>query len=220
MGNVIKMNNKKTFDVHPLDGDFMIDTKTILTDCDGVLLNWRDAFDAWMMREKNIFAGGDVNLYDQAVRYDLPPEEIFDHIKQFNSSANMGFLPPLYDSVKYVRKLHEEHGFKFTVITSLSLNQFAIKLRMQNLHNIFGEHVFDEIVCLDTGADKDEILKQYAEWNPGAFWLEDKVKNAIEGRKHGLRSYLMKHVHIKTEDRDGIPVVANWKQLYEEITGS
>ena len=30
----------------------------ILTDCDGVLLNWRDPFDAYMMREKGIFAEG------------------------------------------------------------------------------------------------------------------------------------------------------------------
>ena len=40
----------------------------ILTDCDGVLLNWRDPFDAYMMREKGIFAEGDVRDYDQADR--------------------------------------------------------------------------------------------------------------------------------------------------------
>ena len=34
----------------------------ILTDCDGVLLNWRDSFDSWMMRQHGIFATGDVCL--------------------------------------------------------------------------------------------------------------------------------------------------------------
>jgi hypothetical protein len=31
--------------------DMMIYGKTILTDADGVLLNWRDAFDAHMIRQ-------------------------------------------------------------------------------------------------------------------------------------------------------------------------
>ena len=135
----------------------------ILTDCDGVLLNWRDPFDAWMMREKGIFAEGDVRVYDQADRYEMP--DIFEYILEFNNSANIGFLPPLYDSVKYVRKIYEEFGYKFTVITSLSLNPYTQKLRTKNLQNIFGKEVFDEFVYLDTGADKDDILLKYSEFS-------------------------------------------------------
>ena len=33
-----------------------------------------------------------------------------------------------------------------------------------------------EVVCLDTGADKDEILREYGEKYPGAYWIEDKLK--------------------------------------------
>ena len=187
----------------------------ILTDCDGVLLNWRDPFDAWMMREHNIYAKGDVRVYDQQERYDNP--DIFNYVLSFNQSANIGFLPPLYDSVKYVKKIHETMGFKFTVITSLSLNPYAQKLRTRNLERIFGEEVFDEFVYLDTAADKDDILAEYAGFYPNAYWIEDKVKNAIAGKEAGLESILMKHPHIKLENTEGIPVMSNWKELYETI---
>ena len=57
----------------------------VLTDCDGVLLNWRDSFDSWMMRQHGIFATGDVRVYDQTERYE--DEEIWKKIVEFNSSA-------------------------------------------------------------------------------------------------------------------------------------
>ena len=49
---------------------------TILTDADGVLLNWRDSFDYYMMKEHNIFATGDVRLYDQTLRYNMTSDDI------------------------------------------------------------------------------------------------------------------------------------------------
>ena len=171
------------------------------------------------MREKNIFAEGDVRVYDQADRYEMP--DIFEYILQFNNSSNIGFLPPLYDSVKYVRKIYEEFGHKFTVITSLSLNPYTQKLRTKNLQNIFGKEVFDEFVYLDTGADKDDILFDYSEFYPGAYWIEDKVQNAVAGKALGFESLLIKHPHIKVEKHltEGIPLMSNWRMVYEQIGG-
>ena len=120
---------------------------------------------------------------------------------------------------KYVRKIYEELGMKFTVITSLSLNPYAQQLRTQNLINIFGKDVFEEFIYLDTGEDKDVILGQYAEYYPGAYWIEDKVKNAIDGAEVGLQPLLIKHPHIKTENTEGIPKMSNWRMVYETIVG-
>jgi len=189
----------------------------ILTDVDGVLLNWQAAFDTWMMLEHGKFATGNERAYQQDTRYELSPVEIKKYIRQFNGSANIGYLPPLFDAVKSVKKLYEEYGYKFLVITSLSLNPYAQKLRTQNLENIFGD-VFEGFVYLDTGADKTEALDCYSQLYPGAYWIEDKVANAIDGREVGLKSLLMKHIHIKEEDTRGIPVMNNWKAIIEEIT--
>ena len=190
----------------------------ILTDCDGVLLNWKDAFDAWMMREHGIFATGNERAYKQGLRYNMDEREIKKYIKAFNSSANIGYLPPLFDAVQGVKKLYQEHGYKFVVITSLSNNPYAQKLRTQNLETIFGADVFEEFVYLDTGADKDSVLECYSKLYPNAYWLEDKVANAIDGRGVGFRALLMKHIHIKEEDACGIPIMSNWKAIVEEIT--
>tara|TARA_A100000171_G_scaffold53091_1_gene76623 strand:- start:3936 stop:4526 length:591 start_codon:yes stop_codon:yes gene_type:complete len=192
--------------------------KYILTDCDGVLLNWRDAFDSWMMRRHDMFAEGDVTVYDQVDRYNIEKKDMKRYVKDFNHSANIGYLAPLYDSVKYVRKLYEEHGYQFIVVTSLSDCPYAQELRTKNLKKIFGDHVFKEFHYLDTGADKDDILFRLAAYYEGAYWLEDKTKNAIEGRDNGFKSLIIKHIYHKYEDTDGIPVCGQWKDVYRIIT--
>ena len=99
------------------------------------------------------------------------------------------------------------------------MNPHAQTLRTMNLKNIFGEHVFEEFVYLDTGADKDEVLSKYSDWYQGHYWIEDKVQNAILGKELGLQSLLMKHPHIKMEDPGEIPLMSNWKEVYETIAG-
>ena len=190
---------------------------TILTDADGVLLNWRDSFDYYMMYNHSIFATGDVREYDQTIRYNMASEDINRYILQFNNSSNIGFLPPLYDSVKYVKKLYEM-GYTFKVITSLSLNPFSQELRTKNLKKIFGNAI-QSIDYIDTSADKDEKLEEYSHTYPEHYWIEDKVKNAFVGAKFGFDSMLLKHPYTKLEDTTGITVCSDWKQIYERIIG-
>jgi hypothetical protein len=192
--------------------------KYILTDADGVLLNWRDAFDSWMMRRHDMFAEGDVTVYDQTFRYDIDKDDMKRYVRDFNHSANIGYLAPLYDSVKYVRKLYEEHGYQFIVVTSLSECPYAQELRTNNLKKIFGDNVFKEFHYLDTGADKDDILFKLAGFYQGAYWLEDKTQNAIVGKINGFRSLIVKHIHHKNEDTQDIPVCGQWKEIYKIIT--
>ena len=193
----------------------MMRDKVILTDADGGLLNWSDSFDAWMARRGH-FAEGDVRLYNQTARYGWNVRELVHH---FNASANIGFLPPLYDSRKFVRKLYEEFGYTFLVVSSLSDDPYAQKLRTQNLTDIFGTEVFEDFIYLGCGADKDKPLKKLSKIYPGAWWLEDKVKNAKLGKGLGLESILMAHPHIKMEDTDGIQIVKSWYDLYKTLTG-
>ena len=47
------------------------------------------------------------------------------------------------------------------------------------------------MVCLDTGADKDEALEQYR--NSDCYWIEDKPQNADLGLAIGLNSLLIAH---------------------------
>ena len=187
--------------------------KVILTDCDGVLLDWEYAFDAWMKRHGYVKVNNDI--YDMAVAYDMDKDDIKRLIRIFNESAAIRKLPPLRDAIKYVKKLHEEHGFIFHAITSLSKDQYAQHLRTKNLRELFGDTVFERYVYLDTGADKDEALVEYED--TGCLWVEDKVENAVLGASLGLNSVLMTHGHNSDFENEDVVKVSSWKEIYEML---
>ena len=190
--------------------------KLILTDADGVLLNWEWAFSTWMDQHGfRKVEGGEFN-YNIGERYNIPHDQARKLIHIFNESAAIGFLPALRDAVYYVKRLHEEHGYTFHCITSLSKDPNASKLREMNLAKLFGEDVFEKVVCLDTGADKDDALIPYK--NSGLWWIEDKIKNAELGANLGLRTILVEHGFNMHYYHPDIYKVKNWKEIYELIT--
>ena len=188
----------------------------ILVDADGVILDWEYAFSVWMEEHGFVRTEGSQFLYDIGQRYGIDHEQGRKLIKIFNESAAIGFLPPLRDAMYYVKRLHEEHGYVFHCITSLSLDANAGKLREMNLRKLFGKTAFEKIICLDTGADKNEALEPYRD--SGCYWCEDKPENAEVGHKLGLKSILMEHGHNMSHANEQIPVVKNWREIYEIIT--
>jgi FMN phosphatase YigB (HAD superfamily) len=190
--------------------------QVILVDCDGVLCNWEYAFAIWMEQHGHERQPGAELEYDIGVRYGIGREQGKKLIKLFNESAAIGFLPPLRDAMYYVKRLHEEHGYVFHCITSLSQDINAQRLREMNLRKLFGDTAFERIVCLDTGADKNEALEEYQD--SGCWWVEDKPENADVGHVMGLRSILMEHGHNMNHECP-YPVVKNWRETYTLITG-
>ena len=191
--------------------------KLILTDIDGCVLDWEYAFNTWMGEHGFEEVPGSKLNYDMSVRYGIPREQVVKLIRMFNESAAIGFLPAQRDATYYIKRLHEEHGFRFHAITSLSLDPNAQKLREMNLHKIFGDTTFERIVCLDTGAPKDEALEEYE--GTGLYWVEDKWSNALAGHKYGLKPIVLEHGHNMMEHHPDIVILKNWKEIYEHITG-
>ena len=191
--------------------------KLILTDADGVCLDWEWAFNIYMQEHGFEEIEGSKLNYDMSVRYGIPREQVVKLIRIFNESAAIGFLPAQRDAMYYIKKLHEKHGYVFHCITSLSLNPNAQRLREMNIHKMFGPTAFERIVCLDTGAHKDDALEEYE--GTGLVWLEDKVENAEAGYKYGLNPLLMVHGHNMHHYHPGITPVKNWQEIYKYITG-
>jgi FMN phosphatase YigB (HAD superfamily) len=190
--------------------------RLILTDCDGVCLDWEWAFNVWMQEHGFEEVVGSKLSYDMSIRYNISREQVKKLIKVFNESAAIGFLPAMRDSVYYIKRLHEEHGYRFHAITSLSLDPNAQKLREMNIHKLFGPTAFERILCLDTGADKDEALEEYE--GTGCFWVEDKISNAEVGHRMGLKSLLLEHGHNMHHNHKDISLVKNWREIYQVIT--
>ena len=189
----------------------------ILVDCDGVLCNWEYAFSIWMEQHGHDLQPGSEFVYDIGDRYGISRDQSRKLIKLFNESAAIGFLPPLRDAMYYVKRLHEEHGYVFHCITSLSSDVNAQRLREMNLRKLFGDTVFELVLCLETGADKREALEPYRDSQ--CWWVEDKPENAEVGLDLGLRSVIMEHGHNMDFSNSKIPVVKNWREIYDLVTG-
>ena len=186
--------------------------KVILTDCDGVLFDWEYSFGQWMKKH-----GYEIlvpNNYKVRIKYGLEKDEADRLVRMFNESAWIRKLPPLRDVIKYVKKLHEDHGYVFHAITSLSDDYYAQHLRTKNLIEMFGPSVFEKFIYLDTGADKDEALEEYKD--SGCYWIEDKPENVDLGIKLGLNGILVQHQH--NADYVGLAKrVTKWEEIYNTI---
>ena len=190
--------------------------KVIITDVDGVLLDWFHSFNRWMDKRGHKIVEPDAYQIDKV--YGLVRSAGKKLVREFNESADIAFLTPHLDAVKYVRKLYIEKGYVFHVVTSQSDNPRAQELRKQNLKNVFGEALFEEFTILDTGADKDEALEKYR--GTGCYWIEDKPENAELGVELGLEGILMEHDHNKDYLNADIKTAKNWKEVYEYIVGN
>ena len=186
--------------------------KIILVDADGVLLDWEWAFNVWMQEQGFERVKGYQFVYEMGERYGISKEQCKKLIKIFNNSAHIGFLPALRDAMFYIKRLHEEHGYCFHCITSLSEDKNAGKLRKMNLRKLFGKTAFEEFIILGTGDDKDEALAEYKD--SGLWWIEDKPENAVAG----LKPLLMEHGHNMSFKHPEILRVKNWKMIYEIVT--
>ena len=191
--------------------------RVILTDCDGCLTDWGYAFDQWMKRHGYQIVPEYVNEYAMDLRYGIEKQESKRLIRMFNESAWIRKLPPFRDAIHYVQKLHREHGYIFHCITSLSNDLYSQHLRTKNLIEMFGPTVFEKYVYLDTGADKDEVLKQYR--GTGCWWIEDKYTNALAGLDVGLHPLLMLHDHNESYGNSAIPHVNDWREIYKIVVG-
>ena len=187
--------------------------KKILTDCDGVLLDWEGPFHEWMIKKG--YTKIKHGIYNLAEAYGIPKEDKHDVVREFNESAWMCCLPVLRDADTGVARLFAE-GYRFDVITSLSLDPYAKELRWINLNRTIGGAAFEDLICLDTGADKDDALDKY---EPGHWWIEDKPENCDTGLKYGHRPILIDHPHNQWYQNPAVVRVHNWRELCEVILG-
>ena len=160
----------------------MTKKKIIVCDCDGVLLNWEDAFQVWMEHQGFERIKGSKFIYNAAKQFGLSETEGKKWVRLFNQSAAIGFLPPLRDAQEVLKLLNSNYGYRFVICSSLSKDKNAQKLRIRNLEKYFG-NIFEEHVYLDTGEDKDAALYKLGKKYRGCLWVEDKVEMLLQALK-------------------------------------
>ena len=188
-------------------------SKIIGVDVDGVLLKWEEAFD-------NFMAGKGLTKKDQG-HFDLrkhypevPADALNTYISVFNESAYMRYLEPMDGAVEYVKKLADE-GYRFSVITSQTLDKVANRAREDNLKEVFGD-VFEDFTFLETGQGKYFALQKF---DIGTIWIDDKPDNVESGKVLGLVPIILDLPHNRSYNNKQMNIqrANSWKDIYDII---
>lgn len=187
--------------------------KLILTDIDGVCLNWVGEFRRWMhyYHARPSERLGHLSL---SKMFSVPEEIITKYIFDFNTSLEFSNLPPLKNAQEYIKKLRNK-GYKFHAITAIGIDERSIFYRNKNIRQVFGFDSFDKILTVDYGASKRTPLLQYE--GSGNLWVEDNLGHAKTGLELGMESILMTTESNINQKDIIIPRFESWKEIYEMI---
>ena len=191
-------------------------SKIILTDCDGVLLNWNKGFCEYMAGMNLPQLPNTDHEYSIGARHGINHLAAHEYVKSFNESSRIEYLEPLADSVEYVSKLVDK-GFRFIAVTSISSIPHAKEYRTKNLQSLFGD-IFDEVNCLPMGSSKASELERWG--GSEYFWIEDHIRQAMAGHEAGLKTVLISHPyneHFRTDLFPRVNFETPWKEIYEMV---
>ena len=197
--------------------------RIILTDVDGVLLEWENHFTKWMITRGHKLKEDYKSEYDMGKRFifysnvfNEDPNYIKLAIREFNKSAWMATQPPMPESQTWVKLLHAE-GWTFIPISSQTSDIPAQELRKRRLEELFGEDAFYNFHILETGQDKDDVLAEFH--GTGLYFVEDKWTNALAGLRYGLKILFINHPYNQKYKHPNITRVSNWQNIYKIVTG-
>lgn len=185
--------------------------KIILVDFDGVMVDFTQAFDLTMIElGYEIISNNQYSLY---TRYNCNQNTIKDILHEFVHSEEMANLPPLYQSLKYIRLLREK-GYIFHCITAASSS--IREYRLRNAEMLYGDGIFQRLECVGVDSDKSTALSKYQ--GTGCWWIEDKPENAELGLKYGLKPILLLHPYNQeAQVSSHVNRCVDWKAIYNLI---
>lgn len=161
--------------------------KLILTDCDGVILDWLGSFEPWMIARgmRPLSSEKVKEMYNLYGKYGTTQDEMTDIIHEFNASDAMLNLAAYKDAAIEIPRLVDA-GFRFVAITSLG--DYGREKRICNLMDLFGD-IFTEVICLPQRSCKKKVLARWKD--TGMLWVEDDPDNAMDGQRLGLRGIIV-----------------------------
>lgn len=196
--------------------------KNVILDVDATLLDWYGGFMTWLSRygftdiknaDVSTHCSSDMDSIAAKIKLKSKDgctvhpndETLRGLIEMFNASAAFGKLVPYADSVKALHLMHNK-GFTLNVVSSYTNDYESMKLRENNLINVYG-NIFNSITSLPLDSSKVEYLKNQPR---DSFIIEDSVstlESAVKldfdypdhllliGQNHNLKAY--KHSKYK-----------------------
>jgi len=163
--------------------------KSIIFDCDDVLLDYRKGF--------------------LAVYPELKDHHMFHKEKNFafRHSDDFANLEPCKFAVEVVNEL-KRLGYKLNIVTSVGNEEGVEQKRIENINKVFGENVFDKIVVLGYLKSKSDVLSEF----PKSFFIDDIALNFV-GSNH-----INIHMHLDADNSvppEGISIATKVYDLRE-----
>lgn len=181
-------------------------SKTILVDCDGVLLNWLDPF----LEDRSI-------NFRQFEDYGKHSAGHLDElIETFNNSARIGYLPSIPGAIKGIARL-KDAGYEIHCVTSCGVSVYANRLRFDNIRRHF-ENAITYIHILPLGSNKYDFLKANYE-NSEYFFVEDNVDNCHVAVDLGIQPILLtQHYNASTPLTEDILRASDWNAVCDIVS--
>ena len=180
--------------------------KTIISDCDGVILDWRNSFAAWMgsIGEHVADDSGDVR-YDMTTLFpEITSKQIFDRMVEFAGSVEFSRLPYYPGAIEGILNLRQTFPeARFVVLTAVGDAANAHELRAKNLERLG----IDELILCPFGQSKRSWLDTM---HGPAIFIEDHPDQAAAGRDAGHATYLVEHVYNRDVQVPGVTRVSGW----------
>lgn len=203
--------------------------KVVLTDMDGVLVDWLFSFDRWMC--DNGYTIDKLGTYSMGERFGISEQSAKKLIRRFNSAtfdngdidhiaADLtSALLPFRDARKAVKTMVDEYGINFHVITAFGNSMDNYARRRSNLIWAFGDYAkFMKLTCVNPYDKNGKINAIVANGykDSRCVWVEDSPTHADEGAALGLQSFLMMHEHNESATVDPkVKRVHTWAQIIE-----
>jgi hypothetical protein len=179
---------------------------TILTDIDGVVIDWFSGFKKYVCDKK--IPTKSENPRDWELDSWLVHKDIPGLIQEYNETEAFGFLEGYQDAMDIIPQLHHAGGITFKGVTASSHSRRSKNLRYMNLNRRFGL-VFcgrEYIQFVEPGTSKEMVLSRY---HP-TVWIEDRPQSAVEGFNAGHTCFLMDRPYNQGFAHPGITRIKDW----------
>lgn len=198
--------------------------KTLITDCDGVLLNWLSGIPGFL--ESQGFDTQHLQGYLSGNQF-IPFQDLFmadsdeGALAMMNAYHQSDFLARLPEmepgSSETIQRLSED--FDIIVVTSFSDDKIAQQNRQDNLTLRYGDAITD-LICLPFSADKTAVLRDLAKGRDARIWLDDQIKHVHHGTNAGIPSYQFTWDISCGRNTGEVPEVDSWKTVEALLKGA
>lgn len=192
----------------------------VITDVDGVLLDWFYGFEQWITNIKGVkpVHATAPSMYSLQDKYPLTQQEIVEHIAEFNSSKYFGELLAVRGAESYFCSMLSHRNMKWSWLSCGAVDDKeteCLEMRKQNLRKRFHREIPG--ILLPMSAKKLTCLAAYSElFGEDMVFIEDSLSHAMDAVKMGIKTVLLDYPYNQQQKDPYLLYRAkNWKEIYE-----